>query len=209
MDFSDKQIQILETAEKLFADQGFAGTSVREIAKEANVNLAMISYYFGSKEKLMEAIFNYRINSSWFMFKSLADDLTISPRVKMEMVVDMMVEKIIKQECFHRIMVRQQILSKDNLVTQLMNETRQRNLTLISQIVQQGQDQKIFTKKVDVPMLMITLIGTLYQFINTQESYKQFHQLQHLEPEAFQTHLKRVMKIHLKSLIKTILIHEA
>jgi AcrR family transcriptional regulator len=209
MDFTEKQIQIIETAEKLFADKGFDGTSVREIAKEANVNLAMISYYFGSKEKLMEAIFNYRINSNWFMFKSLVDDKSISPKVKMEMVVDNMVEKVTERECFHRIMVRQQILSEDTLVTNLINESRSKNLKLIEEIVRQGQEQKIFRKKIDVPILVITLIGTLYQFINTQESYKQYHQLQHLETAAFHTHLKRVLKIHLKSLLKTILTNES
>ena len=57
MEYNDKQIAIINTAEKLFALNGFDGTSVRDIAHEAGVNLAMISYYFGSKEKLMEAVF--------------------------------------------------------------------------------------------------------------------------------------------------------
>ena len=46
---------ILIEAEKLFSEQDFDAVSVRDIAKEANVNIAMISYYFGSKEKLFEA----------------------------------------------------------------------------------------------------------------------------------------------------------
>ncbi|MEO6348401.1 MAG: TetR family transcriptional regulator, partial [Aquaticitalea sp.] len=59
MSLNDKQIQILEVAEKLFAEHGFDGTSVRQIAHEADINIAMISYYFGSKEKLLEALFNF------------------------------------------------------------------------------------------------------------------------------------------------------
>ena len=51
MELNDKQIQILETAEKLFSENGFDGTSVRQIAKAAEVNIAMISYYFGSHPK--------------------------------------------------------------------------------------------------------------------------------------------------------------
>ena len=38
----------------LFGQKGFDGTSVREIAAGADVNLAMINYYFGSKEKFDE-----------------------------------------------------------------------------------------------------------------------------------------------------------
>ena len=44
----------MEAAEELFAEKGFSGTSVRDIADAADVNVAMISYYFGSKEKMLE-----------------------------------------------------------------------------------------------------------------------------------------------------------
>ena len=47
-----KEENIMLHAEKLFAEKGFDGTSTREIAKNAEVNISMISYYFGSKEKL-------------------------------------------------------------------------------------------------------------------------------------------------------------
>jgi len=46
MEFSEKQLEILHVAEKLFATSGFDGTSVRDIAHEAQVNVAMINYYF-------------------------------------------------------------------------------------------------------------------------------------------------------------------
>jgi len=46
--------KILDTAERLFGDQGYAGTSLRQIIAEAGVNLAAIHYHFGSKEELLE-----------------------------------------------------------------------------------------------------------------------------------------------------------
>ena len=45
--FNAKQIHILNVAEELIAQNGFEDTSVREISKKANINVAMISYYFG------------------------------------------------------------------------------------------------------------------------------------------------------------------
>ncbi|MFK4985547.1 TetR family transcriptional regulator, partial [Klebsiella pneumoniae] len=56
IEHSDKKEQILAVAERLFSEQDFDAVSVRDIAKEANVNVAMISYYFGSKEKLLEEL---------------------------------------------------------------------------------------------------------------------------------------------------------
>ena len=48
--------RLLETAERLFSDRGFASVSLRTLTKEAGVNLASVSYHFGSKEALINAI---------------------------------------------------------------------------------------------------------------------------------------------------------
>ena len=56
MGINEKQLKILQVTERLFSEHGFDGTSVRTIAKQAQVNIAMISYYFGSKEKLLESL---------------------------------------------------------------------------------------------------------------------------------------------------------
>lgn len=47
---------ILDAAEELFAQQGFAATPVREVAEKVGVNPAMIHYYFGSKRALLEQV---------------------------------------------------------------------------------------------------------------------------------------------------------
>lgn len=52
---SSKQ-RILEVAVKLFSQQGFEGTSIRQICKEANVNICMISYFWGGKQELYNGI---------------------------------------------------------------------------------------------------------------------------------------------------------
>ena len=48
--------RILDTAERLFAQQGYAATSLRGIIAEAGVNLAAVHYHFHSKEALLEAV---------------------------------------------------------------------------------------------------------------------------------------------------------
>lgn len=53
---NQKQLEILEIAESLFAKNGFEGTSVRDIAQAAGINVAMINYYFESKTNLLELI---------------------------------------------------------------------------------------------------------------------------------------------------------
>ena len=52
----DTKQKILDTAERLFAQQGYAATSMRQIISEAGVNLAAIHYHFGSKEELLDGL---------------------------------------------------------------------------------------------------------------------------------------------------------
>lgn len=59
---SDTKDRILDAAEKLIAEKGFAATSLRNITSEAGVNLAAVNYHFGSKEALIASVFDRRIN---------------------------------------------------------------------------------------------------------------------------------------------------
>jgi AcrR family transcriptional regulator len=52
--------RILDTAERLFAEQGISGTSLRTLTAEAEVNLAAVHYHFGSKERLLDAVIERR-----------------------------------------------------------------------------------------------------------------------------------------------------
>lgn len=69
--FSTKD-RILGAAEELFAQHGFAGTSLRQLTTQADVNIAAVNYHFGSKENLVNEVFRRRMDemtwrgcSSW------------------------------------------------------------------------------------------------------------------------------------------------
>jgi AcrR family transcriptional regulator len=53
---TDTKEQIISVAERLFAERGFAGTTLRNVIGEADVNLAAVHYHFGSKEELFRAV---------------------------------------------------------------------------------------------------------------------------------------------------------
>jgi AcrR family transcriptional regulator len=57
---SDTKSRLLRVAERLFAEHGFGGVSVRQLTAAAGVNLAAVNYHFGSKEGLLGAIFEQR-----------------------------------------------------------------------------------------------------------------------------------------------------
>jgi AcrR family transcriptional regulator len=59
--FSTKE-RILSAAEALFAQYGFAGTSLRQVTSRADVNLAAVNYHFGSKDNLVNEVFRRRMD---------------------------------------------------------------------------------------------------------------------------------------------------
>ena len=58
---SDTKQRILDSAERLFAENGFDSTSLRTIIADAQVNLAAIHYHFHSKEALLDAVILRRL----------------------------------------------------------------------------------------------------------------------------------------------------
>jgi len=209
MKFNDKQIQIIQTAEKLFADKGFSGTSVRDIADEADVNLAMISYYFGSKEKLLEALFTYRMEGTTLKLESMLENKELLPFEKVNTMIDFFIEKFHSQTCFHKIMMREQVASQRSSISELIQQLKKHNQSLVKALIQEGQKTGDFVKTVDVPMLMATLAGTVSHLVTTQHFYREINNLQDMSDEQFQKLMKKKISTHLKFIFKAILTHEA
>ncbi len=55
----DRRQNILDASQRLFARLGYHGVTIRQIAEEANVPLALVGYYFGQKQELYDAIFGH------------------------------------------------------------------------------------------------------------------------------------------------------
>ena len=53
--------KLLDAAEKLFAEKGFDGTSVRDITAEAKCNVAAVNYHFGGKDNLYTETFRRKL----------------------------------------------------------------------------------------------------------------------------------------------------
>ncbi len=75
--------KIIDAAERLFLEKGFAMTSTTEIAREVGCNQALVHYYFRTKEKLFEAIFEKKIKMFVKPFlESKDDDKPFEERLK-------------------------------------------------------------------------------------------------------------------------------
>jgi AcrR family transcriptional regulator len=208
MSFNEKQLHIINIAEKLFASRGYDGTSVRDIAEEAGVNLAMISYYFGSKEKLMQALFEQRTSDLITRVEDLLQQETFTPFQKMAILVDDYVERIVSRQQFHKIMQQEQMLKKNEGINTLLREVKKNNARVIEKLVVEGQKKGAFRKDVDVVLMMNTIIGICLQTFISQDFYKFYNNLDDMPQEAFYEQLKTRLSRHIKTLLKAILVYE-
>src|SRR5574343_1554650 len=136
-DFNEKQIEILQVAEKLFAEEGFDGTSVRDIAKKANINIAMISYYFGSKEKLLEALVIYRIKAMSMHLENLYQE-NISPMDKMDKLIAYYIQRVHQNRSIYQILHFELSNNKREINLQAFTEVKKNNLRFLENIIKEN-----------------------------------------------------------------------
>ena len=108
----DTREQIIETALNLFAEKGFEGASIRDIAEKASVNVAMVNYYFGSKEKLFETIVENHLLHTRGILDEILSRKTLTPIEKIEAVIDSFIEKLFTHRIFHRLIHQELILNQ-------------------------------------------------------------------------------------------------
>jgi AcrR family transcriptional regulator len=206
---STKQLQLLDSAELLFSQKGFDGTSVRDIAEAAGINTAMISYYFGSKEKLMEEIFERKSLNIRELVDSLMKDESLDPFQKIYSLVDVYIERIFQRKTFHRILLCEQIINQNPPIIQMVEKMKVRNSECMNDLIRLGLKKGLFKKNIDIPMLTNTLIGTISHMLINMEFYRKYHNLESLRDEEFERIIKKKLAVHIKSIYKAILTHES
>ena len=205
-DFNEKQIQILRVAETLFAEKGFDGTSIRDIAKEAKINIAMVSYYFGSKEQLLEAIILNRATA----IKLQLDILTLEdldPLQKIHKLIELYIDKINSNRCIYKIMHFEFSTSQRVINLQAFTDLKKGNLKSLEIIIQDGQEKGIFRKDIVVPLLTTTILGTYFHFHLNRPFYQTLLNLN--TEEEYNTYIKTTLTMHIQQTIKALLTYES
>ena len=209
MEVKDKKKHILESAEKLFSVKGFEASTVRDIADEAGVNLAMISYYFGSKEKMMESLFHERMINTKLKVQQLLNNEHIAPFGKVEIMLDDYIKKVIENQSFYRILLCEQVMKKNPEIINMLRELKLEYAAMFTDLVKEGQKKKIFKKNIDVVLALSTMTGTVTQIIINKEHYCEFNNLEGLADNDLKNYLHKKLLDHLKNIFKTILGYES
>ncbi len=160
----DKKEHIISIAIELFAQKGFEGTSIRELAAKADVNVAMISYYFGSKDKLFEAVVEYKASYMKGILEELAKDKNKTETEKMDAIIESYVNRLLSNPSFHRVLHQELLVQHRKDLSEHIVSIFVKNTNIIKSIIEQGIRKKVF-RKVDPELMMASLIGTIDQVL--------------------------------------------
>jgi AcrR family transcriptional regulator len=202
--YMDKKQQIIEAAIELFAQKGFEGTSIRDLAAKADVNVAMVNYYFGSKEKLFEALVEVKAASARGTLEELLNDKTLTSIEKIDKIVDSYIDRLFSHRMFHRLIHQELIMNQREALQDSITTLLLPNSLYIKSIINEGIENGQF-KQVDVLLTMVSLMGTINQLLlskkyclkllNKGDEYVPYD-----DPEFRQrvsVHLKGLMRAHL------------
>jgi AcrR family transcriptional regulator len=99
--------KIKEAAKAVFTHKGFAATTVRDIAAEADINLSLVNYYFRSKEKLFELIMTETIQQLFDHIQPVVNDDATTLGEKIEKLVGHYIDMICQNPDFPLFMVNE------------------------------------------------------------------------------------------------------
>jgi len=200
MEFNQKQTEILDIVERLISEKGVNATSVREIAKEACINVAMISYYFGSKEKMIESLFQYRIGKMHTYLSRMKDDNKVKTKERLSAFLRVYLETILNNTTFYRIMTREfSLQTVADPIYAKITELKMQNLKMVDLILEDGYEKGEFSNKVPGEFILAMVIGSSSYFIMNQNMYMEYWKCKNQKE-----YTAKILKQHLPNVINSI-----
>lgn len=199
-----KEEHIMMVAEKLFAANGYNGTSVRDIAAKAKVNVSMISYYFGSKENLLEELFKWRMEEGLNFAKNIMEKEELTEIQKIDKFVDNFVSRVQRLRDFFLLVHTQQVISQNKNIQRFLRASKINYIEINQQIIEMGLEKGVFTKRPSYHLLQCTISGTIFNAMHGMKIYKEYLKKnnpdfdeKHYEDKYFQeasAHVKEVLR---------------
>lgn len=116
--------KIIQAANKLFIRKGYAATGARDIADEAGTNLALINYYFDSKENLFKEVVQEELKMLLNTIESILSDENITSEDKITSITESYTNLLLEKE-YLLIFILNELSVNKKLFIDIVQNTRQ------------------------------------------------------------------------------------
>lgn len=187
------RMKMIDAAIKLFNAQGYSGTSVRDICHEANVNPALISYYFGGKKGLLESLLVQYFEDYLHILEEVVEEG--KEQSARQILLTCLKSGLLYQQENHHLsrFVHREITIDTMLVRELMSTYLMKEKHIFYHILKKGMDHHEF-KKQPIDFIIIQLRGMLTMpFLHPQYIREVHHLIPH-EPYFINHYLQYLIQ---------------
>lgn len=206
-EYSEKQLHIMDVAIELFAEKGFTETSVRQIAEKAEVNVAMINYYFGSKKELLESIFEYQLANKTISLEKIMSNPALDPVQKIDAYLDYFIESAFSSLKFNKIVVKRTTteVDRESKIFKLVVESRAQYRKIIEAVIVQGQKEQLFRDNIDIVLMSAIFVGTVNHVLSNVPYYSTIYNIAPGDMKAYKEKFVKKLNTEIKLIIKSYL----
>ena len=151
--------KIIQAANKLFTQKGYAATKTRDIAEKAGTNLALLNYYFGSKEKLFKKVVQEKLRMLLGAIGPVLSDEEIFLEEKIRTITENYTNLLLENEELPIFILNELTVNKA-LFSEITQGTRQ-----IAQPVIEKQLKEIGAEISATDLIINTLSMTMFPFM--------------------------------------------
>jgi AcrR family transcriptional regulator len=181
---------LLVTAEAMFAENGYEGTTVRDIAAKAETNAALIYYHFESKEQLYKSIFDQKFRLLDCSLRALQVNTEASSLEKLENYISVYVTNIRDNFYFYRILNGELFSFRDYFFKSVILNNAKSTVSIFREVIKEGVAKKEF-RNVDTDLFLMTLFHLLHQVIGRSPLASELLNLEEIAEEQIVDRIKK------------------
>jgi AcrR family transcriptional regulator len=158
-DETNQRERLLDAAVACFAADGVAATSLRSIALKAGVTPALVNYYFGSKEQLLDAFIAERVTTAVQLLRESLLEAGEDPRALLAAFVRGIHEVVARFPWWPSLWVREVLSEKGALRDVLHNIIAPQVTQLLARALTDAQKRGAISADLDPRLLVVSLVG--------------------------------------------------
>lgn len=132
--------KIIEAARKVFLEKGYAATRTRDIAEEAGINLALLNYYFRSKEKLFQLVMVEKLQQLFSVVLPIVNNDELTLEQKLETLAENYIDLLIDNSDLPIFILSEIRANPERFKDRLQVQHILRNSSFVSQIREKRPD---------------------------------------------------------------------
>lgn len=181
--------RILDSTLTLFAVHGIAGTTIAQIAKNSGVTSAMVHYYFGNREGLLDAIAAERLAPAIeYIWAGVSEEILAEPRRIVTEFVDRLLEAVEKMPQLPQLWSREILNPGGMLRERLLTLVPLERFATVISAFSQAQQKGTVNPLISPPLVMTSIMAVVMLPITAWDMLGKIPNMPALDKEALRHH---------------------